>query len=571
MTKETSPASTPLSLFYRYPRMMQVLSLMGGFGLLSGGFVVAQAPQETPAPRKSTAAAPAVELIPAPASAPVATTKSQPTAPESIIVPEAPVVSKPAPAPVVREPEPAPAPVVREPAPATAPAASVRVPSSEAKPIVPAWVPEPVMQKKPVLAAPNLPVPSSSTVAKPPKIQLDYAPIQESAKSPVGETNNYIDRTDYSIGATPNYDGRPRVLFTERSTGCTAVSQNGQLSSGVCNLPGSSQASVRQPTDTPPTPSQLTAIRQQAIQQLAIQPTPIQSIPIQPTPIQKLEALQIANSGNQLQEPQLGGVLRLPTPPTVNVVSANLPPVQVLNSVISRTGPTISSNPSPVGSVPPVADSYYSSESSAAPGPESYYSSGSSAVPIVPSPNYYPSGSTTPSGVAYYNLTSRPAGRPSLGKTSFMFPLTLPAAMTSLFGWRVHPITGDRRFHTGSDIGAPEGTPVIAAASGQVATADFMGGYGLTVILRHEKNTQESLYAHLSEIFVRPGDMVEQGNVIARVGSTGNSTGPHLHFEWRHWTNEGWVAVDAGAHLEYSLAQFIRVLQFAQTPPQRGT
>jgi murein DD-endopeptidase MepM/ murein hydrolase activator NlpD len=152
-----------------------------------------------------------------------------------------------------------------------------------------------------------------------------------------------------------------------------------------------------------------------------------------------------------------------------------------------------------------------------------------------------------------------------------MFPLTIPTAITSAFGWRVHPITGDRRFHAGTDLGAPQGTPVIAAATGQVVTADFLGGYGLTVILHHEKGTQESLYGHLSEIFVQPGDDVEQGTVIGRVGSTGNSTGPHLHFEWRHLTPNGWVAVDAGAHLEYSLAQFIRALQLAQATSQRGT
>jgi murein DD-endopeptidase MepM/ murein hydrolase activator NlpD len=158
-----------------------------------------------------------------------------------------------------------------------------------------------------------------------------------------------------------------------------------------------------------------------------------------------------------------------------------------------------------------------------------------------------------------------------MGKASFMFPLSIPSEITSVFGWRIHPIMGNQRFHSGTDLGAPQGTPVLAAVSGQVVTADFLGGYGLTVILQHEKGTQESLYAHLSEIFVKPGDKVEQGNVIGRVGSTGNSTGPHLHFEWRHLTSEGWVAVDAGAHLQYSLAQFIRALQLAQSTPQRGT
>ncbi|MCA1991679.1 MAG: M23 family metallopeptidase [Coleofasciculus sp. S288] len=151
-----------------------------------------------------------------------------------------------------------------------------------------------------------------------------------------------------------------------------------------------------------------------------------------------------------------------------------------------------------------------------------------------------------------------------------MFPLTIPASITSLFGWRLHPITGEYRFHAGTDLGAPQGTPVVAAASGQVATADYVGGYGLTVVLEHEEGTQASLYAHLSEIFVQPGDVVEQGSVIGRVGSTGNSTGPHLHFEWRHLTADGWVAVDAKAHLEYSLAQLVNALQFAQATPQRG-
>jgi murein DD-endopeptidase MepM/ murein hydrolase activator NlpD len=95
-----------------------------------------------------------------------------------------------------------------------------------------------------------------------------------------------------------------------------------------------------------------------------------------------------------------------------------------------------------------------------------------------------------------------------------------------------------------------------------------MGGYGLTIVVQHQDGKDLSLYGHLSEIFVRPGDRVEQGNVIGRVGSTGNSTGPHLHFEWRHLTPNGWVALDAGTNLEYSLAQFMKSLQVAQTPPQ---
>lgn len=126
-----------------------------------------------------------------------------------------------------------------------------------------------------------------------------------------------------------------------------------------------------------------------------------------------------------------------------------------------------------------------------------------------------------------------------------IFPLSVPAPITSLFGWRIHPITGNRRFHAGTDIGAPTGTPIVAAAKGQVQTANWRGGYGLTVTINHT-SAQQTLYGHMSEILVRPGQWVEPGTVIGLVGSTGNSTGPHLHFEVRHLTRNGWVAVDPG-------------------------
>jgi hypothetical protein len=177
-------------------------------------------------------------------------------------------------------------------------------------------------------------------------------------------------------------------------------------------------------------------------------------------------------------------------------------------------------------------------------------------------------GWTSPTGLAYYNVTARPQGRPNSSNANFVFPLASPSAISSLFGWRIHPITGDYRFHAGTDISAPEGTPVLAAVAGQVITADFMGGYGLTVVVQHEDGNNVSLYAHLSEIFVQPGEFVEQGNALGRVGSTGFSTGPHLHFEWRHMTPDGWVALDAKPNIEYALAQFVKSLEVAQTLPQ---
>lgn len=151
---------------------------------------------------------------------------------------------------------------------------------------------------------------------------------------------------------------------------------------------------------------------------------------------------------------------------------------------------------------------------------------------------------------------------------SLMFPLTVPAPITSLFGWRIHPITGDQRFHAGTDLGAPLGTPVLAAYPGSVEVADNMGGYGLTVVLNHNKSTQQTLYGHLSEIFVEPGEWVEQGTLIGRVGSTGNSTGPHLHFETRQLTPEGWVAADPGVQLESAFANLLKALETAQAKEQ---
>lgn len=163
-----------------------------------------------------------------------------------------------------------------------------------------------------------------------------------------------------------------------------------------------------------------------------------------------------------------------------------------------------------------------------------------------------------------YSHASRIKDIQTNNNTALLFPLSLPARIASTFGWRVHPITGNRRMHYGTDIATPMGTPVLAAYDGKVAVADNLSGYGLTVILRHEEESQESRYAHLSQIFVNPGEWVKQGSVIGLVGSTGFSTGPHLHFEWRHLTQNGWVAVDAGLHLELALDNLITSMEIAQ-------
>ncbi len=103
----------------------------------------------------------------------------------------------------------------------------------------------------------------------------------------------------------------------------------------------------------------------------------------------------------------------------------------------------------------------------------------------------------------------------------------------SAYGWRIHPIWGDRRFHAGEDIGAPMGTPILAADSGLVTVIPDNGnGYGNYIMINHGGG-RVTLYAHMSGFAVSNGATVTQGQTIGYVGSTGNSTGPHLHFEVR--------------------------------------
>jgi murein DD-endopeptidase MepM/ murein hydrolase activator NlpD len=152
-----------------------------------------------------------------------------------------------------------------------------------------------------------------------------------------------------------------------------------------------------------------------------------------------------------------------------------------------------------------------------------------------------------------------------------IFPLATPVDITSVFGWRVHPITGAWRFHSGTDLGAPMGTPVLAAYSGKVSLAEVLGGYGLSILLDHNQGKQETRYAHLSAVFVTPGQWVQQGTVIGLVGSTGNSTGPHLHFEALQATAEGMTAVDPGAELQSTMVQLAKALQTARLTAQKPT
>jgi murein DD-endopeptidase MepM/ murein hydrolase activator NlpD len=116
------------------------------------------------------------------------------------------------------------------------------------------------------------------------------------------------------------------------------------------------------------------------------------------------------------------------------------------------------------------------------------------------------------------------------GTGQLMYPTIGP--VTSNFGWRTHPILGTERFHSGIDFGADYGSLIYASEQGRVIYADWYGGYGNAVIIDHG-NGMTTLYGHCSELYVKDGDAVVKGQPIAAVGSTGFSTGPHLHFELR--------------------------------------
>ena len=119
---------------------------------------------------------------------------------------------------------------------------------------------------------------------------------------------------------------------------------------------------------------------------------------------------------------------------------------------------------------------------------------------------------------------------PRNSKGGFIWPIS--GSITSNFGWRVHPITGIRRLHAGIDIGGDYGQIIHAAAGGIVSYAGWISGYGNAVIIDHGGGIS-TLYGHSQKLLVREGQSVAQGDAIAEVGSTGNSTGPHCHFEVR--------------------------------------
>lgn len=149
------------------------------------------------------------------------------------------------------------------------------------------------------------------------------------------------------------------------------------------------------------------------------------------------------------------------------------------------------------------------------------------------SPNYY----LPPSASTQWDLWTLNANVPTspvkadLGGR-FAFPLSSFKRLSSSFGYRRHPIRGGTKMHQGIDLAANTGTRIFAADSGTVTRSGWLGGYGYCIMIDHH-NGFVSVYGHCSKLIADVGDNVRRGDYVAQVGSTGASTGPHLHFEVR--------------------------------------
>ncbi|MBE9095810.1 M23 family metallopeptidase [Tychonema sp. LEGE 07203] len=424
-------------------------------------------------------------------------------------------------------------------------------PQAEAPPPEPVYA-EPPRQSDYVTEAP----PSQYYLPEPALIPLPEATAQEPPfEAPVNPAYAERDQTDYSAGATSDYYEPPtKIEFAERSSGC----EGSWYSGGSCGTAAVSEpvrAEAAPPSNSPETP-------------IAQEPNYNRETPvagnsyIAPPPPRNLPQNLPGNVPRNVRENVRGNFAENNRGNSVRKVDRALE--QIGNQVWGQENRGQSAY-KPRDSW---ADRGYSADSGYSVNPASYGGPAPAPSmglgPIQVGAVSVSSGSNT--GFAYYNLTPRPLGKPGNGNTSLLFPLSIAAEITSPFGWRTHPVMGYGRFHTGTDLGAPMGTPVLAAYAGQVAIADWLGGYGLTVVLNHNKQSQETLYGHLSELFVKPGEFVKQGETIGRVGSTGMSTGPHLHFEVRQMTDRGWVAIDPGAQLEFAVAKMIGTLETAKVP-----
>ncbi|MGB3757531.1 MAG: M23 family metallopeptidase [Rivularia sp. (in: cyanobacteria)] len=406
------------------------------------------------------------------------------------------------------------------------------------------------------IASPQKPrtiLPSTTTVRKP---QKDY-------------NNALIDPTNYG----KKYQSPNSVVITGRKNGCQSV-VSGQGISGNCAASGSRTASKQTQTAKKTIPNWLKASQNASIAKV----TPSRSV--------AAKTQKTASSPKTVSATEVAKTV-LPSPAaktysatkTIKRVASATP--NVVKKAVKSVTPAIGTNTENEVASRSVSKQAYN--------PNRFIPQPSSFTPqaTVSQEAIAPSGGMLPAPIMANSFAPRPSAvaydiplasalpkvaysGPAYNPSGLAFPLSVPSAISSVFGWRQHPLTGSQRFHSGMDLAAAEGTPVLAAYSGQVEISDWVGGYGLTVVLNHN-SAQQTLYGHMSETFVRPGQWVERGTVIGRVGSTGNSTGPHLHFETRQLTPNGWVATNPGAQLQQALNQFLQSIRTAQVVEDPGS
>ena len=146
------------------------------------------------------------------------------------------------------------------------------------------------------------------------------------------------------------------------------------------------------------------------------------------------------------------------------------------------------------------------------------------------------------------SIISNTQSMTSVRRNPIIFRWPAEGRLTSGFGYRQHPMGGGGKFHRGIDIAAEQGTEIYAAQTGRVVHAGWNGLLGKCVIIQHT-NDYVTYYGHCSKILIKPNQWVDKGQVIARVGSTGHSTGPHLHFE----IHKNGVPVNPMNYLPYSV------------------
>ncbi|OPH10487.1 M23 family metallopeptidase [Cylindrospermopsis raciborskii] len=414
----------------------------------------------------------------------------------------------------------------------------------------------PTLKSQPeTLPTSTQPIPETSTLVIPVTSQPNNSDNGNTGKD---YNSTQIDPTEYNGNSTVKYDAPSSVEVTGVTQDCKAVISPTGKSVGTCGGKNSTNPSVANFTQK----SAPTWLKKSAPGNLG--KSPLKTVPSE-TPL---------STNNSNPRPQSEKSEEI-----VNSLAGTVNNSQNWHSLGSNSssGHTSAGKQDYTGRI----STKTSYNRPRIPDPREF-SSGTTVTPVTPSFGTLPPPmiegkvAPRPSKVAYdFDLASVLPQVPYISSfadngtnSGVTFPLSFAAPITSLFGWRTHPITGDRRFHAGMDIAAPTGTPILAAEKGQVEAADWMGGYGLAVTINHNQR-QQTLYGHMSEILVRPGQWVEPGMIIGRVGSTGNSTGPHLHFEVRHLTDNGWVAVDPSMQLQAGMNSLYNRVAYNYNPQSK--